>query len=77
MHLSQSDFARLCLGSLQRINKIFREWIGRGVLKIQGDKYILCGIPSLEHEVNAQEVENKTHNYESSFIRVSQDGREY
>ena len=33
VHLSQSDFARLCLGSLQRINKIFREWTGRGVLK--------------------------------------------
>ena len=53
LQLTQNDFARLCLGSRQRVNKIFREWTEQGVLRMQRDSNILLDLPALEHEVSA------------------------
>ena len=53
VQLTQNDFARLCLGSRQRVNKIFREWTEQGVLRMHRDKYILLDLRALEHEVSA------------------------
>ena len=53
VQLTQNDFARLCLGSRQRVNKIFREWTEQGVLRMHRDKYILLDLRALEHEVRA------------------------
>ncbi|KAA1194323.1 Crp/Fnr family transcriptional regulator [Pseudohalioglobus sediminis] len=44
--ISQSEFARLSLGSRQRVNKVFREWSERGIV-ITRDEYLL--IPSIEN----------------------------
>ena len=53
VQLTQNDFARLCLGSRQRVNKIFREWTEQGVLRMHRDRYILLDLRALEHEVSA------------------------
>jgi CRP/FNR family cyclic AMP-dependent transcriptional regulator len=54
--LSQNDFASLCLGSRQRVNKIFREWTEQGILAMQGDYYVIFDLDALKAEINVQEL---------------------
>jgi len=49
--LSQNDFARLSMGSRQRINKIFRNWNERGIVLGQSDRYFIPSIEALQNEV--------------------------
>lgn len=51
MNLSQKDFARLILGSRQRINKIFREWDEEGIVIQKNGKYIITDVDYLEKEI--------------------------
>jgi CRP/FNR family cyclic AMP-dependent transcriptional regulator len=53
--LSQKDFARLILGSRQRINKIFREWDDLGIILMKDGRYIIPDITRLEKEVELQD----------------------
>ena len=39
--LSQNDLAQLSLGSRQRINKILSEWRERGIIELEGHRYII------------------------------------
>jgi len=55
MNMSQLDFARMSMGSRQRVNKIFRDWVKDGVLLKQGDKYIATNIELLKREIEAEE----------------------
>jgi CRP/FNR family cyclic AMP-dependent transcriptional regulator len=55
IQLSQNDFARLCFGSRQRVNKIFREWVERGLLEMQGDHYMIFDIDGIKSEINIEE----------------------
>ena len=54
--LSQNDFASLCLGSRQRVNKIFREWTDQDILALQGDHYVIYDLNRLKAEINVQGV---------------------
>lgn len=49
MHMSQLDFARMSLGSRQRVNKIFRDWVKQDILLKQGDKYVIKDIEGLKN----------------------------
>ncbi|MEH6590401.1 MAG: Crp/Fnr family transcriptional regulator [Halioglobus sp.] len=55
--LSQNDFANLAMGSRQRINKIFREWNERGILSMEGDKYLVTDIDGLRGELEVDDDE--------------------
>lgn len=48
--LNQNDFARLSMGSRQRINKILREWNNHGIVSIQSDKYFIRDVVALRRE---------------------------
>lgn len=48
--VSQNDFARLALGSRQRVNKIFREWSARGIVQTRDDHLLVRSIEELEQE---------------------------
>ncbi len=48
--LSQNDFARLSLGSRQRINKIFREWNEKGIVLMRSDRYFIPDMDALARE---------------------------
>ena len=39
--LSQNDLAQLSLGSRQRINKILSEWRERGIVELEGHRYLI------------------------------------
>ena len=54
MKLTQNDFARLTLGSRQRVNKIFRDWNERGILHSRGDSIRVNDIAALEAEVSLE-----------------------
>jgi CRP-like cAMP-binding protein len=54
--LSQNDFASLCMGSRQRVNKVFRGWTEQDILALQGDYYVIYDLPRLKAEINAQGV---------------------
>ena len=54
MKLTQNDFARLALGSRQRVNKIFRKWGERGIIERRGDRLAILDLPSLEAEVSLE-----------------------
>ena len=49
--ISQADFARLALGSRQRVNRIFREWTRRGLVTTRDDHLLVRDIEALEQEV--------------------------
>lgn len=51
INLSQNDFARLCMGSRQRINKIFREWNEAGTVAFESDHYIIKDLAALQKEI--------------------------
>jgi CRP/FNR family cyclic AMP-dependent transcriptional regulator len=53
--LSQKDFARLVLGSRQRINKIFREWDDQGMIMMKDGRYIVPDVERLLKEVELQD----------------------
>ena len=44
----------LCLGSRQRVNKIFREWTEQDILTLQGDHYVIYDLNRLKVEINVQ-----------------------
>lgn len=49
--LSQNDFARLSMGSRQRVNRIFREWDQQGLVESRDDHLVIRDIPGLEKEM--------------------------
>jgi len=49
--LSQADFARLAVGSRQRVNRIFREWEKSGLVEHRNDLLWIRDMDSLEKEV--------------------------
>jgi CRP-like cAMP-binding protein len=49
-HLSQNDLAQLSLGSRQRINKILSEWRERGIIEIEGGRYLIRDMNALVEE---------------------------
>ncbi len=50
--VSQNDFARLALGSRQRVNKIFRDWNGRGLVETRDDHLLVKNVELLQQEIN-------------------------
>ncbi|MEM7361205.1 MAG: Crp/Fnr family transcriptional regulator [Pseudomonadota bacterium] len=57
MHMSQLDFARMSLGSRQRVNKIFRDWVKQDILLKQGDKYVIKDVEALRNATRPEEQE--------------------
>ncbi|MEH6634696.1 MAG: Crp/Fnr family transcriptional regulator [Halioglobus sp.] len=49
--MSQNDFARLSMGSRQRVNRIFRDWDKLGFVETRGDHLLVKDIAGLENEV--------------------------
>ena len=50
--VSQNDFARLALGSRQRVNKIFRDWNARGLVETRNDYLLIPQRDRLEAEIS-------------------------
>ena len=51
-----NDFSpQYCLGSLQRVNKIFREWTEKGLLGMQSDRYLIYDTSALQRELTVEE----------------------
>jgi CRP-like cAMP-binding protein len=50
--VSQNEFARLSLGSRQRVNKIFRDWTERGVVVSHDDHLLIPSIEDLQREIS-------------------------
>ncbi len=50
--VSQNDFARLALGSRQRVNKIFRDWSVRGLVETRNDHLLIRDRAKLEEELS-------------------------
>lgn len=50
--VSQNDFARLALGSRQRVNKIFRDWNSRGLVETRDDFLLIKDVDLLEQEID-------------------------
>lgn len=50
--VSQNDFARLALGSRQRVNKIFRDWTARGIVESRKDHIFIPDLAALELEID-------------------------
>ena len=55
MHMSQLDFARMSMGSRQRVNKIFRDWVKEGLVLKQGDKYVITDTDALRKETDLED----------------------
>ena len=53
--VSQNDFARLALGSRQRVNKIFRDWTARGIVESRQDHIFIPDKSALEQEIDLLE----------------------
>lgn len=53
--VSQNDFARLALGSRQRVNAIFSEWRTRGFLETRDDHLLITNRSMLEAEMQLDE----------------------
>lgn len=49
--MSQNDFARLALGSRQRVNRIFRDWDRDGLLESRGDFLLVRNIEGLQAQM--------------------------
>lgn len=49
--LSQNDFARLAMGSRQRVNRIFRDWDQRGLVATRNDHLLIRDIEGLQGEM--------------------------
>ncbi len=50
--VSQNDFARLALGSRQRVNKIFRDWTNRGLVELRDEYLLVLDREALEAEID-------------------------
>ncbi|WP_146004198.1 Crp/Fnr family transcriptional regulator [Halioglobus japonicus] len=50
--VSQNDFARLALGSRQRVNRVFRDWVSRGLIEHRGDHVWVRDLDELEAEID-------------------------
>ena len=50
VRVSQNDFARLALGSRQRVNGIFRDWHNRGLVESRGEHLLILDMAGLEGE---------------------------
>ncbi len=46
--LSQMDFARMTMGSRQRVNKTLREWVSEGVISRSSDCYVIRNADALK-----------------------------
>ena len=57
IHMSQLDFARMSMGSRQRVNKIFRGWVREGILVKQGNKYVVTNLVALKQETVLEDLE--------------------
>jgi len=51
MKVSQNDFARLAMGSRQRVNRIFRDWDKRGLVITRQDHLLITDIELLEQDM--------------------------
>lgn len=51
IRLSQNDFARLSMGSRQRVNRIFREWDQRGLVESRGEFLLIRDARGLRGEM--------------------------
>lgn len=51
MKVSQNDFARLAMGSRQRVNRIFREWDKQGLVLTRGEHLLIKDRELLEQEM--------------------------
>lgn len=49
--LSQNDFARLAMGSRQRVNRIFRDWDKQGLVETRGDYLLIKDVEGLQSEM--------------------------
>jgi CRP/FNR family cyclic AMP-dependent transcriptional regulator len=49
--VSQNDFARLAMGSRQRVNRIFRDWDKRGLVETRGDLLLIPDLKAFEAEL--------------------------
>lgn len=49
--LSQNDFARLAMGSRQRVNRIFRDWQKLGLLDYRDDHLLIIDSKALQDEL--------------------------
>ena len=49
--MSQNDFARLSMGSRQRVNRIFRDWDKLGLVETRDDHLLIKDIAGLEKEM--------------------------
>jgi len=54
-HLSQNDLAQLSLGSRQRINKILSEWRERGIIELEGSRYLVRNMTALIAETKLRD----------------------
>jgi CRP-like cAMP-binding protein len=54
-HLSQNDLAQLSLGSRQRINKILSEWRERGIIELEGSRYLVRDMSALIAETELRD----------------------
>ncbi len=54
-HLSQNDLAQLSLGSRQRINKILGEWRERGIIEVEGSRYLIQDMSALVNETELRD----------------------
>ena len=53
--MSQSDLARLCMGSRQRVNKILREWQAQALVEMVDDCYVIRDVASLADQIEISE----------------------
>jgi CRP-like cAMP-binding protein len=49
--LSQNDFARLAMGSRQRVNRIFRDWDKQGLVESRGEFLLIKDVQGLQEEM--------------------------
>ena len=50
--VSQNEFARLALGSRQRVNKVFRDWGDRSLVMTRDERLLIPDLDLLEQEIN-------------------------
>jgi CRP-like cAMP-binding protein len=50
--VSQNDFARLALGSRQRVNRVFRDWASRGLVQTRDDHIWVRDLGQLAQEID-------------------------
>ena len=49
--LSQNDYAKMAVGSRQRVNKIFRDWEKDGLIEQQGDALLILDLEGLKRQI--------------------------